>query len=989
MTNSIEQLGIPGTSRRWFVTRLSWCCWLMSLVSSFASAADSPQSQGLQIQDSHGAAAEFQPRFLIFQAEKPPNPALRYADIPNVPNYNVLTWGRDPDIKPDPNLHIQDGFDPEVDRKFGKGRTANVFSAAPFVELTATQTRRQGNRIDWSFADHPWGRLSATVKVDSKAAGLAELNWSFTPRQAGFYSVAYVGAPALPVVRLKEIWQPMIWTELRFPTDSFLTPAFLCTLPGTMMNDGSRSISVMAASDELPFLPMPTNSQNNPFGVALRDRGGEACPMIFAPILGGEGSRRKAMETMTFRCTLHVSHLSLTGLYEQVARQQFGFRDLRENRLCSMNRTLDNMVEFGMSKWSEFNKELRGAEYSTDAPGTVKNVSPLPALEAAIVLDDERIYHERALPMLEYVCSREKLLFATSPDVKIQSPSWKLTGPASTLPDLAACYAMSGGRSDGLRKLAQEIFGIDKIYNLDTVTSGTRWQNSLALFRITGDNALLERARQQARAEIAERQGGISAAHQSGSFFWPAFTSPWIDYLELYEATGDAEFLEAARDGARRYLLFCWMCPKVPDGTVRVDSSGLAPRYRTSPHLKDIPVTPSDVEAWQVSEIGLTPESAGTCKGHRAILNAHYAPFMARIGWLTKDRFLQEAARCALVGRYQNFPGYHMNTNRTAVYMAADFPMRPQAQLNATTSIHYNHIWSHIGLMIDALVTEGYVRSEGEVDFPSRFTEGYAYLQSKVYGDRPGKFYSDDDVWLWMPPGLLEFQTPEINYLSARRDDALYLLLMNESNQPVTETVRINPEHVEWSRGGEASSSAPSRPLLTLLSTGSGGASWTEEALRVQLPAKGLAALRLDHVTPRVRFQDRITQPVESHWTGPERLTEAGATGIVFSYGKGLTSAYLYTSATPDEVSGVTWQYTIDGQSGTRSDTSYPFDETIPLPDDANEIRFSVQLQRVDGTVVTSKEGVLRREQGGPPASASAVRTELPGKTPVEKQTNP
>ena len=40
------------------------------------------------------------------------------------------------------------------------------------------------------------------------------------------------------------------------------------------------------------------------------------------------------------------------------------------------------------------------------------------------------------------------------------------------------------------------------------------------------------------------------------------------------------------------------------------------------------------------------------------------------------------------------------------------------------------------------------------------------YLQMKVYGDRPGNFYGDDGVRLYLPAKLLETDNVQMNYVA-------------------------------------------------------------------------------------------------------------------------------------------------------------------------------------------------------------------------------
>jgi hypothetical protein len=117
----------------------------------------------------------------------------------------------------------------------------------------------------------------------------------------------------------------------------------------------------------------------------------------------------------------------VTVAYETLARRLYGFRDHRRNAIASLNETLDNMIDYGMSHYSWFIEELKGCAYSTDVPGAVKNVSSLNPLNLALITDDEEIFQKRAYPILEFMLSREKFLFSLDPKQKIQSPSRVIT----------------------------------------------------------------------------------------------------------------------------------------------------------------------------------------------------------------------------------------------------------------------------------------------------------------------------------------------------------------------------------------------------------------------------------------------------------------------------------------------------------------------------------------------------------------------------------
>jgi hypothetical protein len=439
-------------------------------------------------------------------------------------------------------------------------------------------------------------------------------------------------------------------------------------------------------------------------------------------------------------------------------------------------------------------------------------------------------------------------------------------------------------------------------------------------------------------------------------FFWPSWVPQWVELYELYDTTRERRFLDAAVAAARDYAMFTWMCPAVPDGRVAVDQGGMAPRYREGDRYDDIPVTPGMVEAWRLSEMGLTPEGSGTCKGHRGILNAHHAPFMLRIAADADQPLLRDIARNALIGRYQNFPGYHINTDRSLVFAAADFPLRPQRQLNATTSIHYNHIWPHIALVIDYLVSDVYDRSGGQIDFPSEYAEGYAYLQSRIYGAAPGRFYGDHDAWLWMPRGLLQIEgTTELNWIAARGDHRLYLAFTNQTDRPQRSRVQIDPERVDLAGSRLARVWRDNEPAA--------GIALENGGFNLEVGPHGLTALAIDQAGIETVFQHRFAAEGKPWAAGHAAVDFGGLEAYALDFGLDNTSAYVFLKATDRVLREVSlhWRERGGSEWHTMIDPAYPFEFRIPLEPASEGIDFFVSATRVNGDQDRSETGHLRR----------------------------
>ena len=395
------------------------------------------------------------------------------------------------------------------------------------------------------------------------------------------------------------------------------------------------------------------------------------------------------------------------------------------------------------------------------------------------------------------------------------------------------------------------------------------------------------------------------------------------------------------------------MCPVIPECDVRVNEGGLAPFYRKGAKFPPFKIPEESVPAWRVSELGLTPESSGTCKGHRAVLLATHAPWMLRLAQQTGDVFLHDIARSAIVGRYTSFPGYHMNTARTTVYEKPDFAERSTEQLNTTTSLHYNHIWPHIAMLLDYLMADAAYRSKGAIEFPSQYAEGYAYLQERVYGDRPGVFYGDRDVMPWMPKGLLTFESPEINYVAARGGRTLYLALMNQSFAKLSTAVRLDASLVPM----VASKKYAARIWQenSLVKT----AALDPSRMEIEIAPQGITALAIEGLAPNPRFQQKMGGDSPAWKKDVATLDLGGTHALVLNFGAGLKSVYVYLQADATQLKRATLHYRVGGAWQQATDERFPFEFTVALRPEDRRFEFHIEGVRPTGETVSSATGTL------------------------------
>ncbi|MFZ3485083.1 hypothetical protein [Sphingomonas sp. 3-13AW] len=894
--------------------------------------------------------------FLVLHSTADPELATRAAGIPNVV-YNVETWKAFDPAKADlaktkRDVSSQgDGFDDRILDAKAERRSANYFNSGEQVRLSPVRVTRAGNILRAEYPADP--RFALTAEVDLAGKPYPLVRWTLKAKTAGHFSVGYVGAPKVAAADADEIWQPLVWQERRMPDRSYLTLAYRAPLPTTLVRDHGVAYGALAHPSELPFQPLPL-PDNSPFGVSLRTEDGRASPMIFAPVMGGAGSHVPvgAERSFSFYLVREKSD-DLTKVYETLARSVYGFRDYRSNATGSLNATFDRMVDYSMSRYARWIAELKGSSYSTDVPGAVKNVSSLNPLMLAMVTDRQDMFDDRVVPYIEYMLSREKFLFSLDPKQKIQHPSRQLLGPAAPVSELATLYAIFGKRNPAYLDLARREYDGERVRNLDVPESGQTWSNALSLFEATGDKAMLSRAITGADRYLATRVDQGQAEFTDASFFfWPAFVPDFVDLYRLYEASGERRFLDAARLGARRYTMFTWMAPSIPDGEVRVNLGGKAPVYwylRGKGH-KPMKAPEEQVPAWRVSEVGLTAESSGTSTGHRAIFMANYAPWMVRIGEDAGDAFLQQVAKAAVIGRYRNFPGYHMNTARTTIYEGADYPLREHEELSVN-SFHYNHIWPMASMLLDYLVSDAYARSDGAIDFPAQFMEGYAYLQNKFYGYQPGKFYGDQGVQLWMPKGLVKSDAAELNHIAGYRGNAVYLAFANQSNAPVTANFTLADGLLD--KVGVA--------RITRLSP-AGGAALLGNGYRVEVPAGGQVAIRIDGLRAKAGFQRAMLESAGKTVPSDAAAVSFGdARAYLLDFGRFGRRGYVYLREDDRTIKDASLRYRIgNGPWQQSKDAAFPFEFSVPVPA-GQSFTFELAGTRQDGSSGKTKPVTLGR----------------------------
>ncbi len=865
-----------------------------------------------------GRTADFEPDFKVLYSAV--NPVMANSNVADDVNFDLPSW-------------IKNGV-----------RTSDLFAAAPsVVQCRAATAVLTNNQIVWSFTNSGLFTFSASLELPS-GAGEPGLTFGFVCGSNGWFMAGFTGAPENYTSSLEWLWQPLVWQGKRFPVQSCLTPEYLCSLPATLVGVNGGTVGVAADPAQMPFrLPTLANSR---FGVAVRNAAGKAQPMIFAPVFGGANSLFTAGSSFDFKLRLLVRPGGFYDTFRHVATNSFQFTDYRRNAVATLNQALDNMSDYFLSPWAMWHDPERGFDGLRDNPGTLRQESLAHIISFALVRDSQQLFHERALPTLEYFLSRSRTMLSLA----TYDPDEAMFGPIDNSADFIAAHQLAQGRTPYLANIASNLestllshINVGTTYNraqsLDNARNYLR--PLLAMYRLTKNTTYLNQARKAADDYITWRinqpQPDFYDARRSS--FWTQIGPMWVDLLELADETGDAGYRDAALAAAQEFVGYNYFCPAIPNSNITVNIGG---------SVSGMPIPEETVPAWRLSEAGLQCEAAGTSLSHRGIFMVSWSPYLLRLFGASGDSFLRDVARSVVVGRYANFPGYNEKTVYTTIYEKPDYPLQPYTNLTYN-SFHFHHPMHMALQLIDFLVAEAGLRSQGRIHFPARYSAASAYFQQKVYGDRPGAFYTDTNVWLWLPQALLTSSDLQVNHVAGHGNGNVYVALMNQSNDVVTTTITLNAARAPFG------ASHPVRIWTNGDLQDSSGALINGQ-MTVSIPPKGVTALAIDGLAADTEIQHQLiigSPPLGPRSTASTTAPQFGKVqGALLSFGTELTSAYVWLQACPanatDARSGPLQQarlnYSINGgPTNVLVDSSWPFDFSVPLAADARSFAFFVQ----------------------------------------------
>ncbi|MBQ2967917.1 MAG: hypothetical protein IJE10_07365 [Clostridia bacterium] len=727
----------------------------------------------------------------------------------------------------------------------------------------------------------------------------------------GEYSFGFFNDPnEISRANVGYILTPFRWQERRFPEDPRLIPEEFSTTDHTQMtykaNENGQEITLGVAVDLDSIAPyrwthtVPgytkkdvlgkeftidyTEEQSN-FGLGTMGENGGVQPSVFAPLMGTLDSTFSVGDTYTFAYR-PLASISTSGdnrgwydCYAHVVKDLRNVYDYRDNYYASMTDTVFNLLNLmkddEKSGWDE---EMQG-HYNIEDTYRVTNSNGLAYLQCYMLTEDQELLMERTLPSIGTQLTRNSTHFNSefSYESRSEGPINKeLTKTQFDLgnSNFEGAYVMTRGQMPILRNIAKSNL------MLTSVESGGLGlgnpSDALWYDRATG-NVSLSTAIEYADSYIENRSFSAATNYLNDKLFINVSYSPHFQsQLDMYEATGNAVYLDGAVEAARRFLpslrttdmpssktdMYVADVEQIKNesrifnkdtwwwkdgqgyrrGATMVDvvdntnDSNYVKRATAGALESALQVDDTEYPFWVTSRVGLGLEQFTTCYGRNAnIFMSTWAGDILRLGYLSDDQLMMDMARNSIVGRFANYPGYYIDS----YYLTPGLPNYPIDGFDST-SLYFHHIPVFMAAVQDYLFSNAWVKSEGKVDFPTTRSQGYVWFNTRHYGAEAGVMYDETDMWPWLKEGTLTitgaslYDAQQIDWIGGRKDGRAAFALTNASDVDQTVTIAFNSD-MKVKDGSKATvyDKAGNASLVDV----------TDGAVTITIPAKGIRTI--------------------------------------------------------------------------------------------------------------------------------------------------
>lgn len=773
-------------------------------------------------------------------------------------------------------------------------------SVCEAVPVSARNIDKNSIEVDYvTGGDH---HVHGTWRL-SDGGSSAELTLDFSPVKNGCYSLGVMGLHAGPQSAVSNVLMPPMVQYQRIPAQPEMLLSVMMPQPVAMVESNATPMPMTAfVSGDASVFPLDWGGVDySPMGFAIKNHANLVQPVAFAPVIGMPDSQMKAGDKITRKFVVGLAAQPWTETLKYVSASLYKVGDYRHQPDKSLTETMWSIIDLmNDDNYGGWDGAMRGyydiEGKPTKAP-TVVHSAPLAIIASAVNAADEDMYVNRALPTIEYTLSRKGYRWSTTTTEEGYNKDRETlrlspAGSQFTTTYYEGLNRLLGKHNSWITEIAMP--GGEPRSGKGYSTPILSWVQALAAYKLTGDQKWLRRATTTAQRDAQMHIYSNSAKPMRyQAFYNSTIYAPWWDFVDLYEITGDGQYLDAARYGASHTIAGVRSWPAAGDTLMTVHPGGKydgnatmwwkgSEQFRLGFPRQEGDAPEHNVEQWRVSPVGLGFEQPSTYflrnkgKVTRPVFMNSWAPTMLRLNMATGEDIYDTYARNAIIGRFTNYPGYYA-TGFTDITMKEDFPYKGPD----VSSIYYHHIPPHLAMTADYLVTEAMQRSGGNVKFPWGKQEGFVWFSNRVYGGEAGAIFDDSKVQLWLKKGLITSSNPEVNYLTAVSDKRMWILLTNENRVKETTVVTLSGELQALVNSGEAKLYTVSNKAKEIAADGA--------TLSVDLEPRGFAAvampLKANAVSDNASLQALLTYSGTAPLKDGYKVYETGtAAGKVYMF---------------------------------------------------------------------------------------------------------
>ncbi|GAB3420502.1 hypothetical protein [Niabella aquatica] len=686
----------------------------------------------------------------------------------------------------------------------GKDDATNPFMAGVVTRAIPMKIKAaSGNTLEIEYKLSDNDALTALWNIRPGATHV-DLSVTYTTKKAGYYSIAVEAFNGVDSSLVSNVQLPPLYQYQRLPAAPTLVPLALSPQPLSIVEiktSANLPVSFFITGDPEQFSRQWAAYD---FGLGLKGIDNKVQPVAFSPIIGLEGSHNNKGVQITRSFKLGMAAVGWDHLLHYISDSIFQVKDYRKQSTPltkSFFNIIDLMKNDTASGWSAKRKGFLDIESDPAKLIEVAQPSPLTVLSAAVLTNDEDLYIKRALPIIEFTLSRKGYRWGIPPP---QSANKQITEFNPFKSQFNTAYyeglnALLGNKNPWIKDIAMPD-GKPRYSGGYGTQEG--WTGDLAAYKLTKDNEWLSLAKEKANTFIfQEVLGQKNKILSHWAFYNVSSYPPWFDLMDLYDITGDAKYLTAAKyaafftiAGIRSYPLVKNEPQVIHPGGKYVGNSRVFWR-EDKPFKLGYPRIPGDMKEKTVLDVVVSPVGLGIeqpatyfndGKGVQNVYMSSWAPSLLRLTGSKGDDIFNIYARNAVVGRFTNYPGYYA-AGYTDVVLDSIYPYKGPD----VTSIYYHHLPAHLSFLLDFLITEAVQRSNGTITFPYSRQNGFVWFSNRIYGTQQGNI-GNKKVSLFLRKRLIQIDEPEINYLTAISDDSLYLVLLNESNNAIAANIKTN-----------------------------------------------------------------------------------------------------------------------------------------------------------------------------------------------------